>query len=274
MSEPQSSTQQHRPVALVTGASAGIGLAFAELLADRGHDLVLVARRRDRLETAATSLGSRGAATHVVGADLAQADASRRVADETLARFGRIDVLVNNAGYGIASRFLATPWDEHRAFVEVLVVSVLELTHRLLPTMVARGSGRIINVASVAAFAPETAGSLYSAAKRFVVSFTRSLSLELEGTGVSATAVCPGFTYSEFHDVMGNRAHMNTLPGWLWMRPDDVARRGLDAAERGTTVVVPGAVNKAIVAVCGVLPHSLVHRFGPRRILDRHDRRD
>jgi short-subunit dehydrogenase len=257
-------TQAQRPVALVTGASAGIGRAFAELLAERGHDLVLVARRRERLDDVANSIASRGARAHVVVDDLADPGSSRRIAEEALARCERVDVLVNNAGYGLATRFAASRWDEHRAFLEVLVVSATELTHRLLPSMLARGSGRIIQVASVSAFAPEPAGSLYPATKCFMVSFTRALALELRGSGVTVTAVCPGLTYTEFHDVMGNRAAMNRLPKWVWMNAPDVARAGLDAAERGRTIVVPGAVNKAFVALCAVVPLGLARRFAVR----------
>ncbi|MDZ4828785.1 MAG: SDR family oxidoreductase [Phycisphaerae bacterium] len=265
-------TQTDRPVALVTGASAGIGLAFAELLADRGHDVVLVARRRDRLAEAAKAIEARGARAHVICADLADPASSGRVAREALARCSRVDVLVNNAGYGLATKFVETPWEQHRAFLEVLLVSVTELTHRLLPSMLARRSGRVIQIASVAAYAPESAGSLYSPTKRFMVSFTRALALELKGSGVTTTAVCPGFTYSEFHDVMGNRAAMNRLPAWMWKDAASVARIGLDAADRGRTIVVPGAVNQAIAALCAVVPFSLVQRFGPKKLLDRHER--
>ncbi|MFO0827931.1 MAG: SDR family oxidoreductase [Phycisphaerales bacterium] len=263
-----------RPVALITGASAGIGLAFAASLAARGYDLALVARRRDRLEGIARRLGATGATSQVVEADLSLPESNARVVNETLARFGRIDMLVNNAGYGLATEFAATPWDAHRAFLETLLVSVTELTHRVLPNMLARGTGRVVHVASLAAFAPESAGSLYSPAKRFVVSFARSLALELRGTGVSVTAVCPGFTYSEFHDVMGNRSHMNRLPKWLWMDAPSVAEAGLRAAEGGEVVVIPGAVNKAIAALCAIVPHRVIHRLGPRTVLDRHEHRD
>lgn len=269
-SAPASSS--HRPVALVTGASAGIGLAFAELLASRQHDLVLAARRVERLESAAKSLRTRGVRVETIAADLSRPETAARLVDEAIRRVGRIDVLVNNAGYGLAKRFGELPWEEHRAFLEVLLTSTVELSHRVLPGMRLRRSGRIINVASLAAFAPEPAGSLYSATKRFMVSFTRSLQLELEGTGVTTTAVCPGFTYSEFHDIMGNREHMNTLPKWLWMDAASVARIGLDAAEAGKTVVIPGAVNKLIAVLCSCLPVTVLQRLAPRGLMDRHDR--
>ncbi|MBL9119942.1 MAG: SDR family oxidoreductase [Phycisphaerae bacterium] len=271
-SSPASTSPHHRPVALVTGASAGIGLAFAELLAARQHDLLLVARRLDRLESAAVPLRKRGVRVETMALDLGQPGSTERLAREALARMGHVDVLVNNAGYGIARRFGEVSWHEHQQFLEVLLNSPVELTHRLLPSMRLRRFGRVINIASLAAFAPEPAGSLYTATKRFMVSFTRSLQLELEGTGVTATAVCPGFTYSEFHDVMGNRAHMDTLPKWLWLDAATVARIGLNAAEAGRTVVVPGAVNKAIALLCSALPTELLVRLAPRSLTDRHDR--
>jgi short-subunit dehydrogenase len=261
-----------RPVALVTGASAGIGLACVDLLAARGHDLVLVARRRERLDEIAARLAGQGSQALVVAADLADPAAPAAIADAALARFGRVDVLVNNAGYGHAERFLELPWERHRAFIDVMVTSVVELTHRLVPQMVARRYGRVAHVASLAAFVPEPPGALYSPAKRFMVSFARSLAYELRGTGVTSTAICPGFTYSEFHDVMGNRGHMNTLPKWLWMDAGVVARLGLDATFRGDSVVIPGAVNKTIAALCWLLPASVINALGPKSVIERHDR--
>jgi uncharacterized protein len=265
-----SSAPQHRPVALITGASAGIGLAFAELLASRQHDIVLAARRLDRLESIASQIRRRGVRAEAIEADLSQPSAAEALVREALKRVGHIDVLVNNAGYGLARRFGEISWEAHRAFIEVMLTSTVELTHRILPGMRLRRSGRIINVASLAAFAPEPAGSLYPATKRFMVSFTRSLQLELEGSGVTTTAVCPGFTYSEFHDVMGNREHMNSLPKWLWMDAATVARIGLEGAEAGRTVVIPGAVNKLIALLCSMFPTTVLQRLAPKGLMDRH----
>jgi hypothetical protein len=260
-----------RPVALVTGASAGIGRAFAELLAHRQHDLILAARRADRLEEVARGIRARGVRAEIIVADLGDPATAERLIDESLGRCGHIDILVNNAGYGLAQRFSELSWADHRRFLEVMLTSTVELTHRVLPAMRERRSGRIINVASLAAFAPEPAGSLYSATKRFMVSFTRALALELDGSGVTATAVCPGFTYSEFHDVMGNREHMNALPKWMWMDADTVARIGLDAAEAGHPVVITGTVNRLIAGLCALLPVSLLQRLAPKGLMDRHD---
>ena len=265
MSTPPST----RPVALVTGASAGIGRAFAELLAARQYDVVLAARRLDRLAALATELRRVGVQAEPIVADLADPRAAEALVQASLERFGRIDVLVNNAGYGLPKKFAEASWAEHRAFLEVLLGSTVELAHRVLPGMRERRSGRIVNIASVAAFTPEPAGSLYCAVKRFMVSFTRALQLELQGTGVTTTAVCPGFTYSEFHDVMGNRAHMNTLPKWLWMDAPTVARQGLEAAFAGRTIVVPGMVNKLLVGACSLLPMTWLQRLAPKALMDR-----
>jgi short-subunit dehydrogenase len=264
----------HRPVALVTGASAGIGEAFADLLARRGHDVVLVARRADRLELLSKRLASLGARAWPMPFDLADPRTPEFLVERIGLECPPIDVLVNNAGYGIASRFAETPWTTHEAFLRVLLTSTLELAHRLLPSMKARRSGRIVNIASLAAFAPDVPGSLYSATKKFMVSWTRSLQQELRGTGVAATAVCPGFTYSEFHDVMGNRSHMNSLPRWMWQDSATVARLGLDAAEAGRTVVVTGGVNKLIAALCWALPNALLESLAPKGLMDRHEHVD
>lgn len=261
-----------RPVALVTGASAGIGLAFARLLAQRGHDLAIVARRRDRLDALAQEL----AAAHrvrveAIPADLAEPEAPARVVAAALAAFGRIDVLVDNAGYGPRDGFASTPWEEHERFLRVMLTSYVELAHRVLPGMLARRSGRIVIVSSLASFAPEQRGSMYTPVKRFLTSWTRALALELRGTGVTATASCPGFTFSEFHDVMGNREHMRKLPGILWKSSEEVARRSWEAAERGEPVVIVGGVNKAIAALCTLLPTRAVHALAPRVLRERGD---
>ena len=256
-----------RPLAVVTGASAGIGAAMARLLAARGHDLVLVARRADRLQALANELQPHGATCHVMPCDLAAPGAVSALLERLAAECPPVALLVNNAGYGLGANFTALPWSAHDAFLRVLLHSTVELAHGVLPGMLARRSGRIANIASLAAFAPDAPGSLYSAAKKFMVSFTRSLQAELRGSGVTATAVCPGFTYSEFHDVMGNRTEMNSLPRWMWMDADTVARRGLDAVLAGRTVVIPGAVNKVLAGLCRVLPQGLVTRLSPRAAL-------
>lgn len=245
--------------ALVTGASSGIGKAFAELLAEKGYGLVLTARRRDRLDELAAALRQRhGIETHTIAADLADPDASARIAAELQQHGLAIDVLVNNAGYGVPGSYVAVAWPDHARFMQVMVTAVLDLTYRLLPGMVERGWGRIINIASVAGMVPAPAGhTLYGASKAFVIRFSEALAAENMAKGVNVTAVCPGFTYSEFHDVTGTRDRMNKMPAMLWLSAPDVAREGYQAVMRGDPVVVNGWIYRLLVWLTGTLPRSL-----------------
>ena len=245
--------------ALVTGASSGIGKAFAELLARKGYAVVLTARRGDRLDALAGELKQKyGVTTHTIVADLAQPDASTQIARELAARKIAIDVLVNNAGYGVPGSYVNVPWGDHERFMQVMVTAVLDLTYRLLPGMIERGWGRIINIASVAGMVPAPAGhTLYGASKAFVIRLSEALAAENETKGVNVTAVCPGFTWSEFHDVTGTRDKMNNMPGLLWLKADDVAREGYDAVMKGRPVVVNGRIYRLLVWLNGALPRSL-----------------
>jgi short-subunit dehydrogenase len=246
--------------ALVTGASAGIGLAFAGDLAARGYNLVLTARRRQRLDALATALTAR----HRVGArvvveDLADSSAVERLV-ATLAADGiAVDVLVNNAGFGVPGRYAGTTWQQQRDFLQVMVVAVSELTHRLLPGMLQRRWGRIINVASLAGLLPGVAGhTLYAASKAYVIAFSESLALETVNHGIHVTASCPGFTFSEFHDVTGTRNQVKTLPRFMWLEADRVARESVDAVMRGTIIYVPGPINRSLATAARVLPRRVV----------------
>ncbi|MFI5305881.1 MAG: SDR family NAD(P)-dependent oxidoreductase [Polyangiales bacterium] len=248
-----------RRTALVTGASAGIGKAFAHQLALLDYDLVLTARRGDRLaDVRRELLAERDLRIEVITGDLADPKAPQALFDEIAARGIEIDVLVNNAGYGIATTYSETSWEQQAAFLQVMVTAVAHLTHLFLPGMVQRGWGRIINVASLAGLVYGAPGAtLYAAAKSFLIKLTESLSLELAGTSVHATAVCPGFTFSEFHDVNGMRERVSKLPSAMWLDAESVARLGVDAAMRGRTLVVPGAVNAAIATTMKHLPTKL-----------------
>lgn len=248
-------------MALVTGASAGIGRAFADVLAEEGYDLILTARRGDRLHALARDLAARhGIAAHVIVADLADRDAAARIVDEVRALNLHVDLLVNNAGYGVPGGYRATTWAQQDAFIQVLVVALCELTHRLLPDMLERRWGRVINVASVAGLLPGVAGhTLYAASKAFVVRFSESLAREVLAEGVHVTAVCPGFTLSEFHDVIGTRAQVSRMPGFMWLDAPTVARQGYDAVMRGDIVYINGLVYRLIVWASRVLPQWLVH---------------
>jgi short-subunit dehydrogenase len=174
-----------------------------------------------------------------------------------------VDVLVNNAGYGVAGSYLHSPWERHEAMVQVMVVALAELTHRLLPPMIERSYGRVLNVASLAGLVPAPAGhTLYAASKALVVRFSEALAGEVAKHGVHVTALCPGFTYSEFHDVTGTRDKMQKLPRWMWMDAPSVAREGYDAVMAGKAVHVPGRVNRAIATLARVAPLSLVTAVG------------
>lgn len=246
--------------ALVTGASSGIGEAIAREYARRGVPLVLTARRTDRLEALAAGLRAR-VPVHVLPADLADPDAPARLVDAIAALGVPVRILVNNAGYGVPGRYLRSDWNTHAAFLQVMVGAVCELTWRLLPSIRDSGAGRILNVASFAALVPSADGqTLYAPAKAFMVKFSESLALENADAGVHATALCPGFTWSEFHDVTGTRAMMSKLPRWLWLEAADVARAGIDGVERGEVVVVPGAVYRALRVATRLMPERFLLR--------------
>ncbi|WP_374575186.1 SDR family NAD(P)-dependent oxidoreductase [Phenylobacterium sp.] len=260
-----------RRLALVTGASAGIGAALARIYASHGYDVALTARRVDRLARLGEEIRLRfGVETLSFPADLAQAGAVDAILEHLTAHGRVVDVLVNNAGYGLPGVFADTSWEEQAAFLQVMLHAPTELAHKTLPGMVERRFGRILNVASLAGLVPGAAGhTLYGAAKSYLVRFSQSLHLENQQTGVHVTALCPGFTFSEFHDVNGTREQLSkATPQWLWMGPDEVAAAGYEAAEANRPVAVPGAPNKAIAAVAKTLPDdwalALMAWQGPR----------
>ena len=245
-----------RRLCLVTGASAGIGAAFANTYASHGYDVALTARRGDRLDQLAEDIRLRyGVETLSLPADLAEDGAIDRLL-QTLESHGRVvDALVNNAGYAVSGAYADTGWADQQALLRVLVGAVAELSHKLLPGMVERRFGRIVNVASIAGLVPGAPGSaLYGSAKSFVVKFSESLHLENLSTGVHVSALCPGFTYSEFHEVAGTAEIVSETPAWLWMGADEVAAAGYEAAEANRAICVPGAPNKAIAVAAKLIP--------------------
>lgn len=246
--------------ALVTGASAGIGLAFVHDLASRGYHLILTARRRARLDALAAEVATRyGVRAHVLVDDLADPAAPERLVTALSEQQLIVDILVNNAGYGVPGRYVSTTWNQQRDFLQVMVVAVSELTHRLLPAMIERRFGRIINVASLAGLLPGVAGhTLYAASKAFLITFSESLALETIQHGIHVTASCPGFTLSEFHDVTGTRAQVNKFPRFMWLDAARVARESVDAVMRGERVYVPGPVNRSLATAARVLPRRVV----------------
>lgn len=250
-----------RRLCLITGASAGIGAALARTYASHGFDVALTARRGDRLDALAEDIRARsGVETLTIVADLAEPGAVDLILAEIAANGRTVDVLVNNAGYGLPGSYGATTWAEQQAFMNVMVNAVCEMSHKVLPGMVAQRYGRIVNVASLAGFLPGTPNStLYAAAKSFLIRFSESLHLENLSTGVHVSALCPGLTYSEFHDVNASRARVSeSTPAWIWMSAEDVAATGYEAAEANRPVCVTGGPNKAIAVLAKILPDEWV----------------
>lgn len=248
-----------RRLALITGASAGIGAAFVRAYAKRGCDLVLVARRKERLDEMAKDLRAKhGLEVQALSVDLASPDANDQIMGG-LQTIGRIpDVLVNNAGYALTGMFTQSGWKDHASFIQVLAIGPTELIHRLMPAMLAQKYGRIINVASLAGIMPAPPGhTLYAAVKAYMIKMSQSLNMEGKAQGVHATALCPGFTFSEFHDVTGTRDKVSQLPKWLWQQAEPVVEAGIRAVEIGKPVEVPGFANKMLAGFFRTLPDPI-----------------
>ena len=212
----------------------------------------------DRLDTLAEELRAL-VPCETVTADLSDPRAPQALFDELATRKITVGRLVNNAGYGVPGNYLSSPWEAHAAFLQVMVTAVSELTWRFLPQIRASGQGRILNVASFAGLAPGSNGqTLYAAAKSFLIKFTESLALENARHGVHACALCPGFTYSEFHDVTGTRALVAKLPKWMWLQADAVAQQGVAGVEAGRMIVVPGFGYKLLRFAFKHLPDTMV----------------
>lgn len=243
--------------AVVTGASSGIGAEIARDLAARGHHVTLVARSVDRLEALAAELP---AGADVVPADLADREARAALAERLLAGPRTVEVLVNNAGYSTLGPVHASDPLDEMAMIEVDVVAVADLTSRLLPGMVARGRGAMLNVASTAAFQPLPGQAGYGAGKAFVLSYTQSLAGELRGTGVTATALCPGPVDTGFGERAGfsKQDAEEALPAVMWVDAAEVARQGVAGLERGRLVVIPGVANRVAASIAHVAPRSVL----------------
>lgn len=249
-----------RRLALITGASAGLGAAFAHAYARRGLDVALVARRRDRLEALAREIEARhGVQALVIEQDLSAFGAEGAVL-ERLAQAGRAsDVLVNNAGLSIGQDFDGVPWARQRAALMTMIVSASGLVHGVVPGMVARGGGAIINVASIAAFAPGVAGhSLYPGSKSFALKFSQALDAELRGKGVRVTALCPGSTATEFTRANGTAKAGQGAPRFLVQTAEAVVEAGVRGNEAGRVVVIPGWHNRLAVLAMTQLPEAIV----------------
>jgi short-subunit dehydrogenase len=254
-----------RPLALVTGASSGIGATFARALARRGYDLVLVARRKDRLEALAGEIGG-----EALPADLTDEADLKRVEDR-IGAADNLELLVNNAGFGTHGRFWEADLEGQDRMHRLHIVATMRLSHAALRGMVARGRGGLINVSSVAGFVQSPGSTSYGATKRWINAFTEGLYLELKSAGspVKVQALCPGFTYSEFHDVAG--VDRNLIAKSLWMRAEDVVEASLRGLDRGDLFVVPGWRYKFLVRLLAVVPDGL-RRWGSIRYADRTGR--
>jgi uncharacterized protein len=244
-----------RRTALITGASSGIGAAVARKMAARKHDCVLSARRTDRLETLAREIeAAHGVRAHVVPADLGERSGAEKLVQAVADLDVTVDVLVNNAGFGIYGKLVDTPAARVMQMVELNMVSVTTLTQHYAKEMVARKRGRILQVASIGAYQPSPLYAVYSATKSYVLAFSEAVNYELRGTGVSVTTMCPGLTATEFHEVA---AHVK--PKWMsmiTMTADQVAEVGLRSMMKGRAVVTPGFANKLTALLVKLMPRS------------------
>jgi uncharacterized protein len=250
--------------ALITGASSGIGEALAGCFARDGHALVLVARRRDKLQALAEALRSaHGVRVDVLPADLARPGAAQDLAATLRRRRRSIDVLVNNAGVLEQGLFASHDAARHSQIIDLNVSGLTAMIAAFLPAMLARGSGRILNVASIAAFQPVPGLATYAATKAYVLSLTESLAEELQGSGVSVTALCPGITATAMLDKAAQTdARLGALPAFVVGSADTVAEQGLQACLRGTVICVPGTLNRAVTLAGRVAPRWMVRRIG------------
>ena len=244
--------QNTRRIALVTGASSGIGEAFARRLARDGFELILVARRRDQLEQLARDLGG----AEILTADLTLPEDLARV-EARIAAAPELDLLVNNAGFGTKGLFWETAFEGQDRMHRLHVMATLRLTRAALAAMVPRSRGGVINVSSVAGFGQSPGNISYCATKAWMNSFTEGLDLELRGSGspVRVQALCPGFTVTGFHDAMG--MSRDGIPSWLWMRAEDVVDASLRGLQQGKLFVVPGAIYKTVVLLESLVPRWL-----------------
>lgn len=248
-------------LALITGATAGIGAEFARQCAREGKDLILVARDAERLSAFCAELAAEtGITARPLPADLTDPGDLEKVA-AVLAE-EPVDLLVNNAGLGLNTSFLKSSVDAERHLLNLNVVAVMRLTHAALPAMVGRGRGDIVNVSSVAGFAATMPGSTYPASKAWVTSFSEAVGMLVRHRGVRVMALCPGFTRTEFHSRAGIAAHQ--MPDWVWLRAEDVVRKGLRDLRKGKLVSVPSARYKTVVGALKITPRRALHRIMPR----------
>ena len=247
--------------ALITGASAGLGEEFVRQLAAAGRDLVIVARNRPRLESLAQQMRDQhGVDVEVMAADLRDRDQLSLVEQRLRDTDKPIDVLINNAGLGINGRFSKSHIDDEQAMIDVMVTAVMRLSHAALPGMMARNHGAIMVVSSVAGW---MTGGTYNAAKAWATTFTEGLAGMLANTNVKVTALCPGFTHTEFHQRAG--FNKERVPTWMWVTAKTVVKQGLADMERGKLISVPSLRYRIFSAFLRVLPRPMVRAISERR---------
>ncbi len=247
-----------RKTVLITGASSGIGEAFAKVFFDEGFDLVLTARREDRLKALADELRTEKAGNiHIFSADLSEPSAPEKILEYCSNQNIHIDCLVNNAGYGNPGKFEEIPWQSHQDFLQVMVTAVTELTYLFLPGMIEKQYGRIINLASLAPLIPSpNMAGLYSPVKIFQIKFSESIHQQYLDQNIFCSAVCPGLTRSEFH-VAANMHEVANSPNWLWMNSATVAKQGFDAVMKGKSFIINGGLNKFFAVLAKAIPENL-----------------
>lgn len=252
------------PTVLITGASSGIGRELAYIFAANGHGVVLAARSLGVLEEIAADISSRyNVAAVAVQADLSRHDGSSALYNEVVGRGIHIDILVNNAGFGTGGPFSVTPLEKHLDLLQVNIAALTELTWHFLPAMLERGSGRVLNVASTAAFQPGPFLAVYYASKAYVLSFSEAIAEELRGSGITVTALCPGPTHTRFSAVAElNRSRLFNTP--LTMRAEDVAQLGYNAVMKGKRVAIPGLVNRVVAFSTRLIPRVVATRVAGR----------
>lgn len=263
---------EHRRTALITGATAGIGAAFARRLAVDGYDLVLVARDGDRLATQAAELTRRhGVAVECLAADLSTDEGPEPVVARLSAEDRPVHLLVNNAGIGLRQTFLRTEVADEARLIRLNIGAVMRLTHAALPSMTRRRHGAIVNVSSVAGFGPVSAGSTYPASKAWVTNFSESVAQVASAYNVRVMALCPGFTRTEFHERAGIDTHGS--PEWLWLDADDVVAAAIQDLGRGRSVSVPNWKYKVAAMSVRLAPHGLLAAWArPPRVPGRRTR--
>ncbi len=259
-----------KPLCLITGASAGIGAALATEFARNGWDLALAARREAPMQELADKLKAAYATqSYVYAVDLSDMAQNRQIITSLQSKGRTVDGLVNNAGFGLPGQYNTNSWDVHHGTLNLMLNGPSELVHLVLPDMIEQGFGRIINVASLAGFLPGSMGRThYAATKSYLIKFSQALNMEYSDDNIYVSALCPGFTYSEFHDVNETREAMNKTPRYMWESAQRVAEEGYLAVMGNKPVYIPGKVNCALAALGKLLPeaavHSLMKRFSQK----------